>query len=130
MGADHMWVQPVGCNPLRQEPSVLARRHMVLLPAAGCEQEFSGFLGGRPDVVIHRLAGLFRQFKSYGSPILSLAHGCPVGTIAVRSNVLDLDSDDIAASQFAVDGQIEHRQIARSLLYLELGPDRPDVFLP
>jgi hypothetical protein len=36
----------------------------------------------------------------------------------------------IAASQLAVDGQIEYREIARSLLDLELGPDRPNVLLP
>jgi hypothetical protein len=68
----------------------------VFLPAAACEQELAGFLAGRPDVVAHRLAGLLRQFKLYGSPSLSLTHGCPIGTIAVQSNVLDLDSDDIA----------------------------------
>jgi hypothetical protein len=50
--------------------------------------------------------------------------------IAIRSNILDLKSDNIAASQLAVDGQIEHRQIADPLLDLELGPDRPDVLLP
>jgi hypothetical protein len=40
------------------------------------------------------------------------------------------ESGDIAASQFSVDGQIDFRQIAGSLLDLELGADRPDMFLP
>jgi hypothetical protein len=102
----------------------------VFLPSAGCEQELAGFLAGRPDVVVHRLAGLFRQFKPDGPPSLFLAHGSPINGIAIRSDVLDFESDDIAASQFAVDGQIEHRQIACSLLDLELGPDRPDMLLP
>jgi hypothetical protein len=102
----------------------------VFLLAAGCEQELARLLTSRSDVVVDRLAGLFRQFKPDGPPSLSLTDGCPVGTIAIRSNVLDLESDDIAASQLAVDGQIEQRQIAGSLLDLEFGPDRPDVFLP
>jgi hypothetical protein len=102
----------------------------VSLLTAGCEQELAGFLAGRLDVVIHRLAGLFRQFKPDRSPGLSLAHGCPISTIAIWSNVLDLERNDIAASQFAIDGQIEQRQIAGSLLDLELGPDCPNVFLP
>jgi hypothetical protein len=102
----------------------------VLLPASSCEQELAWFLTGRPDVIVHRLAGLFRQFKPDGPSGLFLAYGRPIDGIAVRSNVLDLESDDIAPSQFAVDGQIEHRQIARSLLAVELGPDCPDVFLP
>jgi hypothetical protein len=59
-----------------------------------------------------------------------LAYGCPVGTITIWSNVIDLESNNIAAAQFAIDGQIEQRQIAGSLLDLELGPDCPNVFLP
>ena len=102
----------------------------MFLYTAGCEQKLTRRLSGRPDVVIYRLAGLFRQFKPNGSPGLSLAHGCPVGTIAIRSNVLDLEGDDITASQFAVDGRIEQRQIAGSLLDLELGPDPPNMLLP
>ena len=77
------------------------------LLTVGREQELAGFLAGRLDVIIHRLAGLFRQFKPDRSPGLSLAHGCPIGTIAIWSNVLDLERNDITASQFAIDGQIE-----------------------
>jgi hypothetical protein len=102
----------------------------VFLPAASREQELAGFFAGRPDVVVYRLAGLFRQFKPYGSPSLSLAHRRAVGTIAILSNILDLESNDIVASQLTVDGQIEQRQIAGSLLDLELGPDCPNMLLP
>ena len=105
-------------------------RHPKFLLAAGCEQELAGFLTGRPDVVIHRLASRFRQFKTDRSSGLSLAHGRPVGTIAIRGDILDFESDDIAASQFAVDGQIEQCQIAGSLLDLEFGSDRPNMLLP
>jgi hypothetical protein len=102
----------------------------VFLIAAGCEQGLARLLTGRLDVVIYRLAGLFRQFKPNGMSGLSLAHGRPIDGIAVWSHILDFESDDIAASQLAIDGQIEQRQIARSLLDLKLGPDRPNVFLP
>jgi len=62
-----------------------------------------------------------RSFSGALSPDLRYSHWeqCP-----------DLESDDIAASQLAVDGEIEHRQITRSLLDLELGPDCPNVLLP
>jgi hypothetical protein len=116
--------------PLRYTPSALPRSHTTFLPPAGCEQELAGLLAGRPDVVVHRLAGLFGQFEPDRPPGLFLAYGRSIAGITIRCNVLDLESDDIAASQLAVDGQIEHRQITRSLLDLELGPDRPDVFLP
>jgi hypothetical protein len=73
-------------------------RHPKFLLAAGCEQKLARLLTGCLDVGIHRLAGLFRQFKADGSPGLSLAHGCPIGTIAIGSNILDLERDDISAS--------------------------------
>jgi hypothetical protein len=69
------------------------------------------------------------RFKSDGSSDLFLANGRLIDGVAIRSHVFDSDGDDIAASQLAVDGKIEHRQSAGSLLDLELGPDRPNVFL-
>jgi hypothetical protein len=42
-------------------------------------------------------------------------------------NVLDLETDDITASELAVDGEIEHGEIACSTLDLQLGADRPDM---
>jgi hypothetical protein len=47
--------------------------------------------------------------------------------VSVRGNVFDLDRNDIAPSQLAIDCEIEHRQIAGSLLDLQLGPNGPDV---
>src|SRR5262249_56311500 len=38
--------------------------------------------------------------------------------------------DDVAASQLAIDGQIEHRKIARSPLELQLAANRPNVCGP
>jgi len=102
----------------------------LLLATAGCEHELARFLAGRSDVFIHRLTGLFSQLKPNGTPYLFLANARSVNRISVRSNVLDLEGDEITASQLAVDGQIEQRQIAGSFLDLELGPDRPNMFLP
>ena len=65
-----------------------------------------GLLTGRPDVVVHRLAGLFRQFEPDRPPGLFLAYGRAIAGITIRRNVLDPESDDIAAPQLAVDGQI------------------------
>ena len=47
--------------------------------------------------------------------------------VATWGNVIDADSDDIAATQLAVDCQIEKRQIPLLALYLEPHSDRPDV---
>jgi hypothetical protein len=58
---------------------------------------------------------------------LPLSHGRPIGSVAVRGNVFDLDGDDIATAQLAVDCKIKHRKVARSPLHLQPRPDRPDV---
>jgi len=63
-------------------------------------------------------------------PRLLLADRGLINGISVRGNVFDLESDDIATAQLTVDGQIEHRQVARSPPNLELGADRPNVLWP
>jgi hypothetical protein len=45
-------------------------------------------------------------------------------------DVVDPEGDDITASQLAVDGEIEHRQVSSTSFDLELGPDRPDMLWP
>ena len=129
MGAVQMRVQPDAGNPARDESRILSRAHTEFRARVGLEKKFAEFLPAHLDVAVHRLAGLFRQFKSDGPPGLFLAHGRAIDRIAIRSYVFDPDSDDITASQLAVDRQIEHRQIAGSLLDLELGLNRPDMFL-
>jgi hypothetical protein len=49
----------------------------------------------------------------------------------MRSNVFDLQADDVTSSEFAIDGEIEHGEVARVRPEtLELGADRPDVLRP
>jgi hypothetical protein len=47
--------------------------------------------------------------------------------LAVRRNVFDPQGDNIAASQLAIDGEVEHRQVTGSLLNLQSGPNGPNV---
>ena len=90
--------------------------------AAG-EHEFAGLLGGRSHVIVDRLAGLFCQLEPDGLPGLFLSDRGPIDCIPTRSDILDLEGDDIAATQLAIDSQIKHCQVARSALYLQLGPN-------
>ena len=76
------------------------------------------------------MSGLLGQFEPDGLPGLLLPHRRPIDCIPVRCNILDLEGNDIAATQLAVDGQIEHRQVAGSPLDLQLGSDRPNVLWP
>jgi hypothetical protein len=45
-------------------------------------------------------------------------------------HVLDLEGDNIAAAQLAVDGEIEPRQVGFAISDLELGADRPVMLWP
>jgi hypothetical protein len=111
------------------EPSILSGGHLPYAMRAG-EQGLTGLFVVGSNVVVHRLACLFCQFKPHRPPGLFLTNGRPIDGISIRSDVLDLQGDEIAASEFAVDCQIEYCQITRSLLDLELGPDSPDMLLP
>jgi hypothetical protein len=50
--------------------------------------------------------------------------------ITVGRDVLDLQRNDIAGAELAIDCKIEHRKVARSLLRLKFASDRPDVLGP
>lgn len=47
-------------------------------------------------------------------------HGCAINCEAVRSNVFDLQTNHIAASELAIDSEIEHGEVAPSPLDLQL----------
>ena len=76
------------------------------------------------------MAGLFSQFKPDRLSGFPLPDRCPIDSVSVWGDVFDLQFDDIAAAEFAIDGQIEHREIAGSSLGLKLAPYRPDVLWP
>jgi hypothetical protein len=73
---------------------------------------------------------LFGDLKPYRPAGLRLADRRAINGVSVRGNVLDFESDDIATTQLAVDGEIEQRQVALAVSHLKLGADRPDVFWP
>jgi len=91
------------------------------------EQKLAGPLVGSPQVIIDGLAGLLAQFKSDRSPGFLLPHRCAIRRVSASGDIFDPDGNDITATKFAVDCQIEHGQIASAALDLKLCPDRPDV---
>lgn len=52
------------------------------------------------------------------SPVLHFAAGC---------DVLDPERDQVATSQFAVDGEIEQREVSHATAEFKPGADRPDL---
>jgi hypothetical protein len=54
-----------------------------------------------------------RHFEANRLSRFLLSDRCPITGASMWGNIFDLKSGDIATAQLAVDGQIEHRQIAR-----------------
>ena len=58
-----------------------------------------GFLRENPEVIVDGLARLLSQFKSNGSPGLSLTHRCPINCVTIGSDIIDRNCDNVAAPQ-------------------------------
>jgi hypothetical protein len=91
--------------------------------ATACEQELAGLLVGDFHIIIDRLASLFTQFKSDRSTGLLLANSCAIRSVSARSDIVDFDRHDIAATELAVDRQIEHGEVSDATFNLQFRPD-------
>src|SRR5450759_140627 len=105
MGTEEVRIETDAGNPLGDEPRILPRRHAPYRTSSADKQGFTGLLTSSPYVVVDRLAGLLRQFEFDGLSGLLLSHRRSIEGIPARRNVLDLERNDIAATQLAVDGQ-------------------------
>jgi hypothetical protein len=75
-----------------------------------------------------RGSGPFGNFELTRPARLFLNDGCAVSNTAASADIVDLWSDEITASELAIDGEIEQREVTRSLLELEPHPNCPDIF--
>jgi hypothetical protein len=82
------------------------------------------------DVTVNRLTCWLGRLEPDRLASLPLPHRCSIQSLSVRSNVLHLQTDHIAAAQLAVDRQVEHGQVACPPFELQLGADRPDMLWP
>ena len=59
--------------------------------------------------------------------MLLLPNGCAIRRVSARSDILDLDRDDVTAAQLAVDREVEQRSIAQSSMLIKEEADCPDL---
>ena len=130
MRTEHARIETDAAYPVADEASILSGREAPVLMALRAEKEFTLLPLRRTEVVINRLPGLLGDLESYRLAGLLLADRCALDGVSMRSNVLEFESDDIATAQFAIDSEIEQRQVALTICQLELGADRPDVLWP
>jgi len=123
-------IEPNARYPLANQPGALSRCDRLVPTATAAEEEIAWLLAGGSDVIVDRFTGLLRHLKLDGLAGLFLTHGCSVDRVTMRRNVLHPQADDVAASELAIDGEIEHGQVACSPCDLQFGSDRPDVLRP
>jgi hypothetical protein len=139
VGAELEWVETDTRDPFTNEPRVLPCGQSAAWLAATGEQELTGLSTRLSEMAIDRLAGLFGQLEADRMSGLLLSYGGTVERVSIRPiaqearlrrDIVDANRDQVAAAQLAVDCEIEQREIARTVLELQLGPDRPDVARP
>jgi hypothetical protein len=69
------------------------------------------------------LARLFRQFEPDRAVSFLLPDSRAVESVAIRGDIVDADSHDIATTQLAVDCEIEQSQVAGAALQLQPSPN-------
>src|SRR6516164_10388 len=81
--------------------------------------------GGEP--VADGSTGLVGNLELHRPASLLLNDGRAIANSPASRHVIDPQPDEIAAPELAVDGEIEHREIAFSTLQLKPYPDCPDI---
>src|SRR5215471_3155507 len=130
VGAVDARIEADACDPLGDEPRVLPRCHAPADRTTAREQKLAGPLACDPEVVVDGLTRLVRQLKLDRAACLPLADCRAIDRIAVRRNVLDLKGHHIAATELAVDCQVEHGKVSGAALEHQSSSNRPDVLWP
>ena len=113
-------------DPLAYKAGVLACREPPVAVATS-KQERAGLPAGQSEILLDGLPRLLGEFEPDRAPRLLLADRRSIERVAVGGYVIDTHRNDITAAQFAVDGEVEQREIADAALELQPCPDRPDV---
>ena len=123
-------VHPGAVDPAMHDARVLPGRQMWLVVDAARKDIEASICRAHVQPVLQRGSGLFRDLKLNGSAGLMLDNRRPVSHAAAGSYVIDPNADEIAAAQLAIDGEVEHRQIAFVALNLKSDTNGPDLFRP
>jgi hypothetical protein len=79
----------------------------VVTNAPSSEKVITRLPTGSHEILVNCLPGLFGQFKAHRSAGLPLTHSRPRDGVPIRGYVIYSDRDNVAATQLAIDRQIE-----------------------
>src|ERR1700730_2735411 len=121
-------VEPRTLDPGMDDASVLPSREMRLCSETAREQVAPVPEFDLRQPIMDRGPGLLHNFELDRSPCLFLDHGTAVSHPAASAYVVDLQADEIATSELAVDREVEQVKISFPDLQLEPNPNGPDIF--
>lgn len=120
-------IQSEFSDPATKNAGVLPGAEVRRVVHSAREQEVVLSQSGAMDPGLHSLAGSGCELKLHRTLRLVLHHCCPRGNVLSVADVHDLQANKIAASQLAVQAQIEESELAHSALQLQSHPQCPDV---
>lgn len=103
MRAELRRIEADASDPLQHVPSVLTRGKFAIQIAPASEWELSRLTASQPEVLVNRLTRLIREFEPHRPAGLLLADGRAIHGVTARRDIVDADSDDVAAAQLSVD---------------------------
>jgi hypothetical protein len=116
MRAELEWVEADAADPLADKAGVLACRRELAIAVATGERERAGLPAGQSEILVDGLPRLLGEFE-LGR--LASSGGLSLDRAYSRLGlVIDPHGHDITATQFAVDGEIEQREIVDAPLKL------------
>jgi hypothetical protein len=101
-------------DPLADQPCILSRRQPTPAATTPCEKDIASFPACQTQIIVKGLTRLFGQLEPDWSTCLLLPDCSTVESVAVRSYVIDPNCYDITAAQFAIDREVEQREVARA----------------
>ena len=100
---------------------------MRLRPEAAREQVAALSAADLGKPIPDRGSGLLGNFKLHRPTGLFLNDDGAISDSAASADIVDLQLHEITTSKFAVDRQVEHGEVAGSVLQLKPDPDGPDI---
>jgi hypothetical protein len=93
-------------------------------------KNWPGFLSVSRKSSSRALTRLVREFKRHRAASLLLVYRGAIECVAIWCHVLDADRHHVTTARFAVDRQVEQREVPFATLDLQLGSDRSPMAQP
>ncbi len=116
-----------GSHPLIHQPGILPGAQMVIWISSAGKREILHRALSPFELRQQTRFGITRDLELHRSAGLLLDDHRPSADVMTSHQRADLELDQIAAPQLAVDGQIKQRSVAHAALAVQEKPDCPDL---